>query len=474
MNRIVKNGLTLTDNGRGGFTCDDLATIPQRFADLCGAEAVQDVRDGLIAGLRAEVVACYATKEERDATPAEEAQRIGQERFDAIVDQIRASVEQLDQYSQLLFWNGYWWYYHPELMAQVAYKSRPEIVNLSIQKSTSYLTRALPESIQQSVADMTLANTVINGGHFALLFIENRGRVETRRIITDTQLFELRDIGGYEYLDITDDGQPIIRCCCRRGGERCFFDGQRLMSHDRFQTCAPKTVLIDGGYKVNSTKCTIVNGQLYELIDVDDKVAQTTGAWMGMVDFTRQQQIDAIRMAEESAAKMRVEDGKVLLDGTELKPIGVFAPAPMSLLESGFTLVGWSGFDEILTIKYPSVMVVDDRPDWIEQVSANFGQQVNTFTACLTRSAETAFDAIMRHNPAAVILDMHLTEEERFEGLWVANSLANSDFGGDVLLASSYPDEQLRAMQKLIRRPTIATGKNIERVRLALCGKLKS
>ena len=104
--------------------------------------------------------------------------------------------------------------------------------------------------------------------------------------------------------------------------------------------------MIDGGYKVNSTECTIVNGQLFDLIDVDDKVAHTTGAWLGMVDFTRYDAANAIEIAKQSAEYMQVKDDLVMRDGVVLRPKGVFQPSSATLLESGFALYDWSEFSE--------------------------------------------------------------------------------------------------------------------------------
>ncbi len=472
--KIEKNGLTLTHHADGRYTCDDLATVPQRFVEIHGEESIKEAIEKWISSFRALAHMRLQTKEERDAVPDAEALRIGQQRHDIIVDQIHKDVAHLTLFEQFLFWGGYWWYYHPDLMAQVTYRDYSEILSTLHNMSSKLIVAALPDQIKKSVEGMKLRKMDNRNGHYALLFTEDTGGPETRRIITDTQLFELREVGGYSYLDISAEGQPIARCCCRRGGERAFFDGTRLMSHEAFRTCAPKTILIKDGYKVNSTGCSIVNGQLYPLIDADDKVAHTTGAFFGMVEFTRKDQIEAIAMAESSAARMQIKGNEVFLDDQELKPIGIFDPAPTSLLDSGFTLVGWSEFREVVSLRYNKVAVVDDRQDWIQLVTTSFGEELGeNLVACHTDSAEQALAFILQEKPEAVILDMHFTPEQRFEGLWIANQLHEKGFAGAILLASSYGMESLKAMQKLITRPTIATGKDIGRVRLALCGKLK-
>jgi len=244
------------------------------------------------------------------------------------------------------------------------------------------------------------------------------------------------------------------------------------MAHDKFQTCAPKTVVIDGGYKVNSTHCTIISGMLFPLIDVDDAVAKTDGAFMGMVDFSNAEAIASYQMSEVSGGRMRVADGKVFLDNKEIKPVGYFEPSKFTLQDSGFTLCDWSVFQELPNFIYQRVLVVDDRQSWIDDVLAAFGQHIERIDTICTMDKQAALARIVEVQPQVVLLDVHLTSDEQFDGLWVANQLAKQNFEGVVLLCSSYKDEALQAMRVLVRGKKVAApGKNLQRIRQVLMGK---
>lgn len=472
MTKIKMNGLTITQHADGHYTCDDLAGMPQKFAETNSPEVLQGLIEQSVALLRAGAEKRYPSEEEKKATPEDVRREVGQELFDQEVGRLRQQTEKLSLFQQLLFWgSSSWWYYNLNFMGKVGIggDEQDKWHEFKGKNFTKLLESALPESVKQTLSGMALRNTAERNGHFALLYGRDRSRgPQIRRIVTDTQLFELREVAGYTYLDITNDGQPIARCCCPRGGERAFFDGVHLMSHPQFQTCAPRTVVFDGGYKVNSTRCTIINGKLFELVDSDDAVAHTTGQWMGMVDFTSQQQAEAIKLSEESATKIKINQGQIFLGERELKPVGVFTPGRTVLLDSGFTWCDWSDFHETLYVRYDRVMVVDDKKEWLFQVKAEFGDEIPSLSLCHTSSAEKALEAILSSQPEAVLLDMHLTEEERFDGLWIGNQLAQANFPGQVLITSSYPDEFLRAMQKLIQMRTFAPGKNLEKVRKAL------
>ena len=230
------------------------------------------------------------------------------------------------------------------------------------------------------------------------------------------------------------------------------------------------TVVIDGGYKVNSTKVSIVNGQLFELIDEDDKLAHTTGAFMDMCDFSGPDSAKAFKGAEESGDLMRVVDGRVSLAGKELRPIGMFMPSKVTLLDSGFSLYDWSDFHESAALRFGNVLVVDDNRKWLESVQAEFGEELEV--ECFqTNSAHKALAHILKLNPEVLLLDMHLTEEEKFEGLWIANQLTDKGFSGKIMITSSYGPEALRAMQTLIRGSVEIPGKDLANVRHCLRGK---
>jgi CheY-like chemotaxis protein len=256
-----------------------------------------------------------------------------------------------------------------------------------------------------------------------------------------------------------------------------FFDGVRLMSHDMFQTCAPKTVAIQSGYKVNSTRCTIINGMLFPLVDVDDAVAYTTGVdpfarfFFGSATFSSAQAAASHELAEKSGERIRVEGEKALLDGKELKPMGFFQPSATRLLDNGFTAYDWSEFVEIDNYRYRRVLAVDDRQDWLDKVQDAFGGQIEDLAVFLTTERQAALDKILEHEPDCLLLDVHLTQDEEFDGLWIANQLLKREFKGLILLCSSYGPEQLGAMQKLVKGPCRAPGKNLDAVRQCLLGK---
>ncbi len=468
MENLTVNGLTFSANPDGSYTCEDLRRLPETFAERFTPAEVSAAIDARLADIRDRVFLAFETPEECDAEKgdAEAAARrkqAGLEIFDREVAKIGTAHRTLFQ--QLLFWYSDWWYIHP-MHAAIRYRAFNMINDYVTEHLPSLILGILPDSLRNTVRGMELINVAVGYGHFALLFCKYNSGL--RRIITDTQLFELNGVSGYVYLDVTPDGKPITRSVCNKGGGRAFFDGVRLMAHRRFETCAPATVMLNGnGYKVNSTRCTIVNGKLFPLIDVDDKVAHTTGAFLGWVDFTAKDQVEATALAQQSGARMRLDGDKVFLDGQELRPLGTFLPSRITLQDNGFAGYEWSTFQPVTSPRFTTVMVVDDNSEWIAKVRDAFSGPL-TLTECLTTDATVARDAILATNPEAVLLDMHLTSDERFEGLWVANQLAKSGFGGAILITSSYPDEHLRAMQKLIQRETEAPGKNIDRVRECL------
>jgi hypothetical protein len=42
----------------------------------------------------------------------------------------------------------------------------------------------------------------------------------------------------------------------------------------------------------------------------------------------------------------------------------------------------------------------------------------------------------LKTDPEAVLLDMHLTLEEEFDGLWIANELVSRGFAGEIMIIS--------------------------------------
>ncbi|MFZ6015166.1 MAG: response regulator [Patescibacteria group bacterium] len=471
--KIKKNGLTLSMRADGSYVCDDLSGVPKVFVELYDEEAVgAAIRDNLLVLRKS----AKLQKKQDDPDCMTDADRKveGLAILNKVILELERQIDSagLDLFAKFMFCMNDWWYWHPVIQTRISIDSSAMWQDAA-ERLTKMLVPCLPKPVQHVVRNMKLQTVVLNGQHFAMLFDQDHNG--TRRIVTDTQLFELKGVHGYVYLDITTDGMPVARSKCGRGGERAFFDGVRLMAHDWFETCAPKTVIVDGGYKVNSTRCTIVNGMLFDLVDEDDVVAHTHGCWGPFgADWSAEEKANSTAMAEASGKLITVRGDEVTLGNKALKPHGVFAPSAISLLDSGFSLYDWSEFHEIDSIRYEHVLVVDDNPTWIAAVTEEFGDEIAKLEVCLTESGQEALRRILEANPDAVLLDMHLTPEERFDGLWIANQLADAEFRGQVLICSSYADEALQAMCKLIRIKTLAPGKDPAKVRLALCGKLKA
>lgn len=464
MTPTTKNGLTFLPNADGSFSCLELANLPQTFAEKFSPEEIETARNEVLTALRNGHQARYETKELFEAVAPQERRRIGGEILDAAVKTI--DVSELTSFQQFLFWMGDWWYYNTTIRTGCCRTEDFEkFFTLGRELISKFILPILPEQVRAAVQEMEAINSAIGFGHFAILFSDKNGK---RRIITDTKLIELHDVGGYNYLNIDQHGNPIVRCCTSQGGGRAFFDGSRLMAHPSFQTCAPKTVLFDAGYAVNSTGVTIINGTLYPLIDADDAVSLSTGAFFGMCSFSNKQHLESYAKAEATAARLKVADGVVSLEDKPIKPLGVFQPSSIRLLDNGFSLYGWSEFHETLTVIYDSVMIVDDKAEWLDLVKEEFGKEVARLDILQTESGDAAVSAILEKQPQAVVLDMHLTPMERFEGLFIANQLLANGFDGAILIASGYPDEQLQAMAKLVKGKVLTPGKNLVRLRKCL------
>lgn len=474
---ITRGNLRFAMSSDGSFVCQDMMQYPAAFLSHWGEDAIRDGIQRRLTLLRR----CYRLRTE-DKLSDEEKYTKGGEVFDRAVANVQERIVEkgMNLFEQFLLWLSDWWYYHPTLRTEASYSNDDEkIFESNKAMAEEFLLPVLPEQVRKALADSEPREFAVGYGHFAILFVprHRHNGSETRRIVTDTQLFEYRDVGGYVYLDVLPDGKPVARSRTSRGGERAFFDGVRLMSHDRFQTCAPKTAVINGGYKVNSTGVTIVNGQLFPLLETDDKMSYSTGLeWflgipMNCQGITNDDAVASYAKSEATAQKMRVQGGKVMLDGHELKPLGQFRPSPVELLDSGFALYGWSDFHEIENIVHQHVLVVDDKEEWIEQVVATFTGQINRLDTFQTTDKRAALERILADNPQAVLLDVHLTDEEEFDGLWIANKLGQANFAGIIMLCSSYSSERLRAMQQLVKPKVKIPGKDLPRVRKCLLGK---
>lgn len=208
------------------------------------------------------------------------------------------------------------------------------------------LVEFLPEEVRRVTDGEKLIASAANGGNFALLFDR---APSTRHLITGDQLIELSDVTGYKYLDMSPHGKPFIRCVTSRGGGRAFFDGERLMAHPMFTTCAPKVSFFDGGYIVNSRDCTIINGMLYPLINAGDRVASSIGANDQKFGFSDETAVHSFSQNDEIALQLTVDArGVVHINGESIHPIGVFLPSRRRQQDNGFMTFEWSEFRSLV------------------------------------------------------------------------------------------------------------------------------
>jgi len=126
-------------------------------------------------------------------------------------------------------------------------------LEMNDERARTLVTEALPEHLQRALVGFTLINTAAAGERFALLF-ENKS-TNTRRIVTDTQCFELLDVAGFDYLDISSDGQLVARMLSGPGGtyqgSRVIFDGERVMAHPKQLSCGFLLPFEPGTYRIN-------------------------------------------------------------------------------------------------------------------------------------------------------------------------------------------------------------------------------
>lgn len=473
---ITRGTLHFAHTGSGQFTCQELLELPGRFAGQWSADQIRAGSEEFISVLRNQF-AVELPQEERERTSEDERLRRGAVIFDEILSSVREQVKtkELTPFEEFLFWISSWWYYHPEVMGRLHRSHSPIIHDRQSSLVQRFLVPLFPEEVRKYL-DQNNAKpyaVAVGYGHFAVLFDNDEQHV--RYIVTDRQLYEYHDVYGYGYLDILPDGRPVSRSRTSRGGERAFFDGTHLMSHRRFQTCAPKTVVVDGGYKVNSTGVTIINGKLFSLIESDDALSHSTGVefffGIALTRIRKQDALASFAKVEETAARLKVDGDTVFLDGHEIKPIGLFQASHVRLLDSGFALYEWSEFVEIPNYHYQHLLVIDDKQDWINAVQDAFAADVETISAFHTNDKRKALQRVLEEQPAALLLDMHLTVDEEFDGLWIANQLHNAGFKGTILITSGYGSDKLRAMAQLIKVRVKTPGKDLERVRQCLLGK---
>ena len=91
-----------------------------------------------------------------------------------------------------------------------------------------------------------------------------------------------------------------------------------------------------------------------------------------------------------------------------------------------------------------------------------FGNTIPTIVECCTTNTGTALKQILIENPEVVLLDIHFTPEERFEGLWIARQLlARGGFAGRIFLTSAHHEEDLKALATLIKNSVATPGKSL-------------
>jgi hypothetical protein len=334
---IEKNGLHFLRKPDGQFVCRELVELRKHFNDTCS--------DAVISETIAARSKCFRQLKEVDPSASDEVRaEKGQESFLRFVNALDLGT--MDRFDRFLYLLGHWWYYRPDIRAQIS--STDKTVDTISALLHQHLVPCLPERVRVEVAALTAVNCAVSGRHFALLFSD--GERNLRRIITDSQLIELHEVYGYGYLDLSPSGKPFARCVTDGGGGRAFFDGSALMRHPSFMTCAPKVTFVRGGYKVNSTNCSIINGRLFPLIDEDDFVSKTTGFtyFLGVPEptFGIKQALASFAMTEESAKKLKglKAAGTVMLNGKTITALGAFAPSEVELLENGFARYGWAKF----------------------------------------------------------------------------------------------------------------------------------
>src|SRR5690606_34899754 len=106
----------------------------------------------------------------------------------------------------------------------------------------------------------------------------------------------------------------------------------------------------------------------------------------------------------------------------------------------------------------------DDRSDWVEIVRRSLKEKVGTFLPLVTRSRNEAFVTALINKPDVLILDMHLTGTEEYDGMHIANSLFAEGFAGKILIASASSMYELVRIAKMINGPVQIPGKDIGRI----------
>ncbi len=336
---IKVNGLTFKRRPDGQYVCEDLKDLRR----LCNERYTPKDIDALIDRLSQ----CFRISERTmPGADAEVRAKAGAALYKQVMES--SGFRKLEPFSQILFALGDWWYYQRALRRDCDYPDDHGLSDKIREELKKFIIPLLPAPLREELKEFDAANCAVNGDRFAILFV-NKGGGSARRLITDSQAIELPSVHGYSYLDIDKKGRVLARCCTNREGGRAFFDGDRLMSHETFMTCAPKTIFFEGGYKFNSTGCSVANGCLYPLLEADDPVSWTTGfqhtPFGVLKTFNGKEAMESYAKSDASAAELKVTStGDLVYKGETLKPRGVFRPSKVTLLPSGFSLYDWSEF----------------------------------------------------------------------------------------------------------------------------------
>lgn len=317
---ITKNGLTFKQAPDGSLLCQEILEFTEGFKQRYGTGEVEKAVDLFLSLWRNGAIAF-----DSDEPSAKNRVALGRKRFDAALVRLIPKVKRMSTLERLLFW---FCSLGPEL-ALFNHISNTHIDRdrFKMDMLSQFLVQAFPMPIWREVVGHygELRGAASHEEHFALLFEQKDGGgrdTQVRRIVTDTQLIEIRDITGYRYINMMADGKTLCRWACDKHPEdrsRAFFDGIRLMRHPRLTTCAPHPVFSREGYAVESHGCTIINGMLYDVF------------------LKRGKQ-------NESVPPDRIGQDWVGIGGEKKKPIGRFLPSKITLLDSGFSLYGWSEF----------------------------------------------------------------------------------------------------------------------------------
>lgn len=118
--------------------------------------------------------------------------------------------------------------------------------------------------------------------------------------------------------------------------------------------------------------------------------------------------------------------------------------------------------------RFEHVLVIDDCYAWLDLVSYLFSKKISRLHTLLTADRHQALKQIRHLQPQAVMLDLNLTEAGQ-EGIWIAQRSRIEGYQGLILLTSSSEESDLERIRQQIKGPTLAPGKNTEKIWSYLC-----